>query len=82
MELYLKCEAFNKGCSLKDYRTHIINSKNGEKDFYEDVLQWGKQEDFIEHPEWLEKIDLRLGQMVQSLNVIRDRKNCFILKSN
>lgn len=36
---------------IKDYRTHILNSKNGEKEFYEDVLQWGKQEDFIEHPE-------------------------------
>ena len=36
---------------IKDYRTHILNSKNGEKEFYEDVLQWGKQEDFLEHPE-------------------------------
>ena len=39
---------------IKDYRTHILNSNNGEKEFYEDVLQWGKQEDFIEHPEWRE----------------------------
>ncbi len=30
----------------------VLNSKNGEKEFYEDMLQWGKQEDFIEHPEW------------------------------
>ena len=43
-----------KNRQIKDYRTHILNSKNGEKEFYEDVLQWGKQEDFIEHPEWRE----------------------------
>lgn len=43
-----------KDRQIKDYRTHILNSKNGEKEFYEDVLQWGKQEDFIEHPEWCE----------------------------
>ncbi|WP_075680670.1 plasmid recombination protein [Roseburia sp. 831b] len=41
-----------KDRQIKDYRTHILNSKNGEKEFYEDVFQWGKQEDFIEHPEW------------------------------
>lgn len=35
---------------VKDYRTHILNSKNGEKEFYEDVLQWGKQEDFKDNP--------------------------------
>ena len=40
-----------KDRQIKDYHTHILNSKNGEKEFYEDVLQWGKQEDFIEHPE-------------------------------
>lgn len=40
-----------KDRQIKDYRTHILNSKNGEKEFYEDVLQWGKQEDFMEHPE-------------------------------
>lgn len=43
-----------KDRQIKDYRTHILNSKNGEKEFYEDVLQWGKQEDFIEQPEWRE----------------------------
>ena len=43
-----------KDRQIKDYRTHILNSKNGEKEFYEDVLQWGKQEDFMEHPEWRE----------------------------
>ena len=41
-----------KDRQIKDYRTHILNSKNGEKEFYEDVLQWGKQEDFKEHPKW------------------------------
>ncbi len=41
-----------KDRQIKDYRTHVLNSKNGEKEFYEDVLQWGKQEDFVEHPEW------------------------------
>ena len=40
-----------KDRQIKDYRTHILNSKNGEKEFYEDVLQWGKQEDYMEHPE-------------------------------
>ena len=40
-----------KDRQIKDYRTHILNSKNGEKEFYEDVLQWGKQDDFIENPE-------------------------------
>jgi len=36
---------------IKDYYQHIKNSKNGEKLFYEDVLQWGKKEDFEQHPE-------------------------------
>lgn len=36
---------------VKDYRVHILNSKNGEKEFYEDVLQWGKQEDFKDNPD-------------------------------
>ena len=40
-----------KDRQIKDYCTHILNSKNGEKEFYEDVLQWGKQDDFIENPE-------------------------------
>ncbi len=40
-----------KDRQIKDYHTHILNSKNGEKEFYEDILQWGKQEDYIEHPE-------------------------------
>lgn len=36
---------------IKDYYQHIKNSKNGEKLFYEDVLQWGKKDDFEMHPE-------------------------------
>lgn len=36
---------------IKDYYQHVKNSKNGEKLFYEDVLQWGKKEDFEQHPE-------------------------------
>lgn len=31
---------------IKDYLDHIARSKNGEKIFYEDVVQWGKMEDF------------------------------------
>lgn len=31
---------------IDDYYTHIEKSKNGEKLFYEDVVQWGKKEDF------------------------------------
>lgn len=32
---------------IEDYYDHIQKSKNGEKLFYEDVIQWGKKEDFI-----------------------------------
>lgn len=31
---------------IDDYYDHILKSKNGEKPFYEDVVQWGKMEDF------------------------------------
>lgn len=31
---------------IEDYLDHIQKSKNGEKPFYEDVVQWGKKEDF------------------------------------
>lgn len=31
---------------IYDYYDHIKKSKNGEKLFYEDVIQWGKKEDF------------------------------------
>lgn len=36
---------------IEDYYEHISKSKNGEKLFYEDVLQWGKKEDFQDNPE-------------------------------
>lgn len=35
---------------IENYYEHIAKSKNGEKLFYEDVLQWGKKEDF-ENPQ-------------------------------
>lgn len=35
---------------IDDYYEHIAKSKNGEKLFYEDVLQWGKMGDF-QNPE-------------------------------
>lgn len=31
---------------IADYLNHIQKSKNGEKPFYEDIVQWGRQEDF------------------------------------
>lgn len=31
---------------IEDYYDHILKSKNGEKPFYEDVVQWGTKEDF------------------------------------
>lgn len=36
---------------INDYYDHILKSKNGEKPFYEDVLQWGRREDFEANPE-------------------------------
>lgn len=36
---------------IKDYYEQIQKSKNGEKLFYEDVVQWGSKEDFEKHPE-------------------------------
>ena len=39
---------------IEDYYDHIQKSKNGEKLFYEDVVQWGKKEDF-ESPETRQK---------------------------
>lgn len=40
-----------KDRQINDYYEHISKSKNGEKLFYEDVLQWGKKEDFEKNPE-------------------------------
>lgn len=36
---------------IEDYYDHIGKSKNGEKIFYEDVVQWGKKKDFENNPE-------------------------------
>lgn len=36
---------------IDDYYEHILKSKNGEKPFYEDVLQWGRMEDFRAEPQ-------------------------------
>ena len=36
---------------IKDYQSKIKNSKNGEKLFYEDVIQWGDKEIFEKNPE-------------------------------
>lgn len=35
---------------ILDYCEHIKKSKNGEQLFYEDVVQWGSKDDFIEDP--------------------------------
>ncbi len=40
---------------IADYYSKIENSKNGEKLFYEDVLQWGKKEDFEGNEQLREK---------------------------
>lgn len=40
---------------IEDYYDHIAKSKNGEKLFYEDVLQWGKKDDFEHNPQIKEK---------------------------
>lgn len=40
-----------KDRKIKDYYEQIQKSKNGEKLFYEDVVQWGSKEDFEKHPE-------------------------------
>lgn len=35
---------------ISDYVEHVQHSKNGEKLFYEDVVQWGAMEDFAANP--------------------------------
>ena len=35
-----------KDRKIDNYYNQILKSKNGEKPFYEDVIQWGKKEDF------------------------------------
>ena len=40
---------------IDDYFEHIMKSKNKEKLFYEDVVQWGSREDFVNSPETVQK---------------------------
>ena len=46
---------------IEDYCDHIKKSKNGEKLFYEDVVQWGSKEDF-QKPEMRERAKEALVQ--------------------
>ena len=47
-----KYNANKKPCrKITDYYDHIQKSKNGEKLFYEDVVQWGSMTDFENSPE-------------------------------
>lgn len=50
---------------IEDYCDHIKKSKNGEKLFYEDVVQWGSKEDF-QKPEMRERAKEALVQYVKS----------------
>ena len=49
---------------IEDYCDHIKKSKNGEKLFYEDVVQWGSKEDF-QKPEMRERAKEALVQYVK-----------------
>lgn len=49
---------------IEDYCDHIKKSKNGEKLFYEDVVQWGSKDDF-KSPEMREKAKEALLQYVK-----------------
>lgn len=49
---------------IEDYYDHIQKSKNGEKLFYEDVVQWGSKDDFQE-PEMRERAKKALVQYVK-----------------
>lgn len=33
---------------IEDYLDHVTKSKNGEKPFYEDIVQWGSKDDFTD----------------------------------
>lgn len=50
---------------IEDYYDHIQKSKNGEKLFYEDVVQWGSKDDFQE-PGMRERAKKALVQYVKS----------------
>lgn len=49
---------------IEDYYDHIQKSKNGEKLFYEDVVQWGSKEDF-QKPETRERAKEALVKYVE-----------------
>ena len=49
---------------IEDYCDHIKKSKNGEKLFYEDVVQWGKKEDFHD-PQTRERVKEALVKYVE-----------------
>ncbi len=51
---------------IEDYYEHISKSKNGEKLFYEDVMQWGKKEDFQSNPELRETAKECLKEYAES----------------
>lgn len=51
---------------IDDYYDHIKKSKNGEKPFYEDVVQWGSKEDFEKNPELREKAKQALVEYAKS----------------
>ncbi len=51
---------------IEDYCNHIQKSKNGEKLFYEDVVQWGSKEDFAKNPDLREKAKEALVKYVES----------------
>ena len=50
---------------IADYYEHIKNSKNGEKLFYEDVVQWGSKEDF-QNPQTRDRAKEALVEYVHS----------------
>lgn len=49
---------------IDDYLDHIQKSKNGEKPFYEDVIQWGTKEDFEKNPEFRKLATQSLAEYV------------------
>jgi hypothetical protein len=54
---------------IEDYCDHIKKSKNGEKLFYEDVVQWGSKEDF-QNPETRQKAKEAL---IEYVNTFQER---------
>lgn len=49
---------------IEDYCDHIKKSKNGEKLFYEDVVQWGSKDDF-QNPQTRERVKEALVKYVE-----------------